>query len=353
MNTPKPGTSVVRWLCVMALLSAVMLSSGCQGPARPRLRFGAFWGSPMGMSYTKLSHLGKHSYEFTLNETNGIMYTCKGGFIDIAHVREAADRTAYLQKVAYQNLLRDKNEFSFQVIEPSTYRLTLSYPKDWDSYSKQKKQAVAKEVSIDLGQYLAHTSLIWHEIITWYGFASSGVFPDTISAFSPEDPYSDVLGVRLAGQALRDDHQSYDQAMTKLLRQTLEDLGVQPARVAHEAGRKIEGEWYTGGFYFLVHMKKRNLDVGLDDNLVTPWLVEGICPDARPRPLAAPDVKLLRAYGFDLDLRIEPHLLEEGKIYHSIGLAKHSLVKPPTDFRKIIAYIDQQENGSLVSAATK
>ena len=194
MNTPKPGTSVVRWLYVMALLSAVMLSSGCQGPARPRLRFGAFWGSPMGMSYTKLSHLGKHSYEFTLNETNGIMYTCKGGFIDIAHVREAADRTAYLQKVAYQNLLRDKNEFSFQVIEPSTYRLTLSYPKDWDSYSKQKKQAVAKEVSIDLGQYLAHTSLIWHEIITWYGFASSGVFPDTISAFSPEDPYSDVLG---------------------------------------------------------------------------------------------------------------------------------------------------------------
>jgi hypothetical protein len=338
---------------VMVVLSAIVLSGGCQQFGKPRLRFGAFWGSPIGMQYTSLRHLGKHSYEFTLYETNGIMYTCNGGFIDIAHVRESADRTAYLQKRAYQSLMHGNQRFSFQVVEPSTYWVTLTYPDDWDRLSKRKRQIMAREVSIDLGEYLAHTTLIWHEIITWYGFASAGVFPDTISAFSPEDPYSDVLGVLLAGRALRDERKSYDQAMTDLLPRTLEKLGVQPASVARQAGKQIEGRWYTGGFYFLVHMKKRNLDVGLGDNRVTPWLVPGICPDAKARSLSVPDVGLLHAYGFDVAVEMEPHVLEKGKIYQSIGLAKHSRIRPETDFPKILTFIGKHETGSVASAAMR
>jgi hypothetical protein len=319
----------------------VILLSGCQIPGSPRLRFGAFFGSPFGMKFTEPANLGRHSYEFTLDETNGMVYTCRGGFIDIAHVREAADRTAYLQKLIYKNLIRGKKKFSFQVVEPSRYQVSLSYP------------IMAKDASIELGQYLAHTSLIWHEIITWYGFASSGIFPDTISAFSPEDPYSDILGTRLAVQALRDEQQKYDQAMTVLISEALQELGAQPAYVAQEAEQQIEGKWYSGGFYFFVHMKKRNLNVGLKQDLITPWLVPGICPDAEPLSLPVPSLELLCKDGFDYTVEIEPNILEKDKIYHSIGLAKNSRLRPEADFPRIMEYIAAHENASVVSVAAK
>jgi hypothetical protein len=340
-------------LRLVVLLSAILLSGGCQISGKPRLRFGAFWGSPIGMEFTELKHLGNHSYGFTLHETNGMMYTCKGGFIDIAHVRESADRTAYLQKVTYQTLMRGQKKFTFQIIEPSKYRVTLSYPRIWNDILTKEKEAIAKEVSIRLGQYLAHMTLIWHEIVTWYGFATSGIFPDTISAFSWEDTYSDLLGTRLAVQAIRDENRSYDEAMTELFLLKLRELGVQPARVAHEAARQIEGRWFTGGFYFLVHMKRRNLDVGMDDGYITPWLVPGICPDAEPLSYPVPDLEAIYRYGFNADVELEPHILEKSKIYHSIHLAGDKRIRPQVDFRKIMAVIEKQENEVVVSAAIK
>lgn len=352
----KPSTlrkNTLARLQLILLLSGVLVLSGCQGPGEPRLRFGAFWGSPIGMEFPEPGHLGNHSYGFTLHETNGMVYTCKGGFIDLAHVRESADRTAYLQKVTYQNLIRGERQFSFRIIEPSRYRVTLTYPKYWNDYSKQKRETIAKDVSIHLGQYLAHTSLIWHEIVTWYGFATAGIFPDTISAFSWEDTYSDILGVRLAVLALSDERRPYDEAMTELLLQTLEELDVQSARIARKAAKRIEGQWFSGGFYFLVDMKKRNFDVGLDDHFITPWLVPGICPDANPRSYPVPNVELIRAHGFDIDVEIEPRVTEKGKIYHSIDLARDKRIRPQVDFPKIIATIEKIENGSVVSAAAK
>ena len=77
------------------------------------------------MKFTEPEKLGKHSFEFSLNEANGLMYTCKGGFIDIGHVREAADRTAYLRNLIYENLIRGDKKFSFRMIEPS--RLSVNF----------------------------------------------------------------------------------------------------------------------------------------------------------------------------------------------------------------------------------
>lgn len=345
--------AVVRCSHLFVLLLAVTLLSGCQERGKPRLRFGAFFGSPFGMNFTEPENLGNHSFGFTLNETNGIVYTCKGGFIDIGHVREAADRTAYLRHITYQNLIQGERKFSFCVLEPSRYWVTLSYPKNWEDYSIQEREAIAKELSIHLGQYLAHTSLIWHEIVTWYGFATVGIFPDTISAFSWEDTYSDNLGIWLAGQALRDERGQYDVAMTELLSQKLQELDVQPARITRKAVKRIEGQWFTGGFYFLVDMKRRNLDVGLDDSRITPWLVPGICPDAEPRPYPVSNLEIFCGYDFDFTVEMEPNVLEKDKIYKSIGLAKDKRIRPQVDFPRIMALIDKQENGVVVSVAPK
>lgn len=353
MDRSRSGGSVVGCSCVIAAVSIVLLSGGCQESGKPRLRFGAFWGSPIGMEFAQPDHLGNHSFGFALHETNGMVYTCRGGFIDIAHVREAADRTAYLQRLVYRNIIRGNRRFSFRVIEPSRYWVTLSYPKDWQDYSRHQREATAKDVSIQLGQYLAHKSLIWHEIITWYGFATAGIFPDTISAFSWEDTYSDVLGTHLAATALRDEGQRYDEAMTGLLSQRLKELSVQPIRVARAAARKVEGRWYTGGLYFLVEMKRRNLDVGLDDGRIGPWLVPGICPGTEPEPLAAPDVGQICRNGFGFDVEIEPRVLEKTKIYRSIGLPGNQRIEPQADFPRIMATIEERENGLLVSAAVR
>ena len=119
----------------------------------------------------------------TLNETNGMLYTCKGGFIDVGHVRESADRTEYLIKIAYQNLVRGNKIFSFQIVEPSKYWVTLLYPENWDNYSVQEKRAIANEVSISLGQYLAHTTSAINPILdenetpAWLSWCSSAADP--------------------------------------------------------------------------------------------------------------------------------------------------------------------------------
>lgn len=343
---------IVRSLGLL-LLTAIVLMGGCRGPDEPRLRFGAFFGSPIGMDFANPDKLGEHSYGFTLNETNGMLYTCKAGFIDLAHVREAADRTAYLQRLSYRAIIRRKEKFSFSMIEPSTYWVNLSYPADWESRSPREQERIARKVSIDLSQYLAHTSLIWHEIVTWYGFATAGIFPDTISAFSWEDPYSDVMGVRLAGKALREEKRDYDEVMTELLSQRLEELDVQPARTARKAAEKIKGKWYDGGFYFFVDMKRRNLDVGLDDGLITPWLVPGICPDAEPQPYAAPRDEPLPELGFSFDVEIEPNVMEKKEIYQAIGLPEKHKLEPQVDFPTLIAVIERKENGLVVSATEK
>lgn len=321
-------------------LSIVPLFFGCGASSQPRFRIGTFFGSPTGLEFADPQKLGKHQFSNGLGEKNGIVYTCKAGFIDIGHLREAADRTAYLAAVTYRNLMFNRDEFSFRVIEPSRYWVKISYPKNWDSLPIEEKEKIAKEASICLGQHFAHTSLIWHEILTWYGFSSVGIFPENISSFSWEDSYSDLLGTQLAAQALFENKQRFDDAMTKLIDEKLEDLDVQPAKVTRQAVKKIKGKWFTGGFYFLVKMKKRNFDVGLDDGFITPCLVPGICPDTEPQLCQAPNLERFYRHGFKMQLEIDPRTMEKSKIYAAIDLDKSAArIRPQVHFPKILQKI--------------
>lgn len=323
----------------IGMLAAISLG-GCQAGEYPRLRIGAFFGSPMGMQFPDPNYLGRHDYADSAGEKNGMVYTCRGGFIDVGHLREAADRTAYLASVTHRKLMLGQTVFTFRVIEPSRYWVTISYPENWDDLCLEERSEIAGEVSILLGQYFARTSLIWHEILTWYGFSSLGVFSENISAFSWEDPYSDLLGTCLAVWALRADGQTYDEAMTKLIDQTLRELDVRPSEVARQAAEQIKGKWYSGRFYFFVDMKSRNYDVGLDDWEVTPWLVPGICPDAEPQPCLAPSLDFLTEYGFEMELEIESREMEKARIYHDLKLKNpNDRIRPAVHFPEIMKRI--------------
>jgi hypothetical protein len=306
------------------------------------MRMGAFFGSPGGMPFPDPNDLGRHNYASASGEKLGMVYTCRGGFIDVGHVREAADRTAYLTSITFKNLMLGRSQFTFQVVEPSRYTVHLSYPENWEELPMAERKAVARELSVLLGQYFARTSLVWHEIVTWYGFSSTWIFSENISAFSWEDMYSDLLGTRLAVRALLDEQRSYNDAMTVLIDEALLELDVQPPDVARKAVNAIYGKWYRGGYYFFVEMIERSFDAGLDDGWITPWLVEGICPDAQPQSFLVPNLDFLDEYGFQVELEMESRVLEKYRIYRDLQLDHSLLIRPEVHFPELLEQIKKQ-----------
>ncbi len=334
-------------VCVVAVLPIAIVLCGCQVGSRPRLRVSDFFGNPWGMRFADPNDLGRHCLDDCRDEKLGLVYTCRAGFIDIGHLREAADRTHHIAQITYKNLMQSNTTYSYRVIEPSHYDISFGYPDHWRGLSEQDKKTTAREISIQLGQYLAHTSLIWHEILTWYGFSSTGLFPENISAFSLEDPYSDVLGTHLAAKVLSNtqcfyDEAAYEEAMMAIIYETLKELDAQSPETTKQAAKKIKGDWYDGGYYFFVKMKKRNLDVGFDDGIITPWLAPGICPDAAPQDCPAPTFSFLGDYGFKIKVRIKPVEFQKGQIYKAAGLKRSDRITPYIHFPIIIESIRKE-----------
>ena len=333
--------------CFMAVSLAAVALGGCQIGSRPRLRVSDFFGNPWGMRFADPNDLGRHCLDACRDEKLGLVYTCRAGFIDIGHLREAADRTHYITQITYNNMMQSNTDYSYRVIEPSHYSITLCYPDHWKELSRQKREVTAREISIQLGQYLAHTSLIWHEILTWYGFSSVGLFPENISAFSLEDPYSDVLGTLLAVKVLSDPHcfyedSAFEEAMAAVIDETMTELDAQPPDTTEQAAKKIKGDWYEGGYYFFVEMKKRNLDVGLYDGAVTPWRVPGICPETALQDCPAPNFGFLEDYGFKIKIRIKPVEFQKGQIYAAAKLKRSDRITPYIHFPIIIESIRKE-----------
>lgn len=286
----------------------------------PRLRFGSYPSSNIGTIFIG-PNLGNHGYSFSMSEKDGIAYTCRGGTIDVIHVRIAADWTAYLTAVTYRHLMNHDTSFSYKLaVDRSTSFLTFTYPDDWDSRPKIEQMAIAKDIALAVGPYLTFTMTTWHEIITWYGFKCMGPFPEFPSSFSWEDSYSNLLGTIIGVRALQDPQHEYNEAVKLALDQEMRRLGIISGHAARQATETVRGKWWTGNFLFAVDMKKRNFDIGLRDGYVTPTLLPNVpgCPHAQPEPLPVPRLDVLAKYGFAMNLEIEPHEWEKGKFLHVV-----------------------------------
>jgi hypothetical protein len=316
---------------------------GFSGP--PRVRFGSYPSSNIG-TFFKGPDMGTHGYCFRLSERDGIAYTCRGGTIDVIHVRIAADWTAYLTAVTYRHLMSHDSGFSYKLaVDRSTSFITFTYPENWDSLPKIQQMAIAKEIALAVGPYLTFTMTSWHEILTWYGFKCMGPFPEFPSAFSWEDSYSNVLGTLVAVRALQDSEHKYNEAVKIALDQEMQKLGIQPAHVAKRATEAMRGKWFTGNIIFLVDMKKRNFDIGLKDRYVTPTLIPEVsaCPDAQPMPLPVPRLDVLAKYGFSANLEIEPHEWERDRVLRVVyGNNPQKRVNPEEHFALIMTDIRRQ-----------
>ncbi len=182
---------------------------------------------------TTLEELGNHHYLGDGKEGNGIIYTLKGGFIDIGHLRDQADWTAYLYALIVKNKANGGNIQKLGY-EGGVKTLTLQLLENIDSVD-----------AINLAGKIAYDLSVWHEIATWYGASTIPLVPERYSSFSVEDVYSNLLGVTLGIKALQSDL-PYEEAMTKFITETLTDLGaVDNEADTYTAMEDVHNVWWT------------------------------------------------------------------------------------------------------------
>jgi len=226
--------------------------------------------------------LGRHRYDaaliglanglahaFVSPERNGLVYTRRGGFVDLAHVRAYADWTVYLTHrigalLATGGSIRLPDEGGRRMLHLS------AAPRDPLRRIDRRRAARA------LAERIAWQLSLWHEAATWYGWSSVGLFPERVSAFSPEDLYSNVLGIRVASALLRvggaETRRQYEANMDAVLPQVLDRLGAVSAECSRRAAQLVDRIWWDS---------RRPLprpDVVLERNFQTgpelvPWLV--------------------------------------------------------------------------------
>ncbi|MFC1635917.1 DUF4056 domain-containing protein [Planctomycetota bacterium] len=329
-------------LCRIGVSQAMFLSPG-DAKSAPRGRVGCRPCSRIGIRFLNPERLGPHGYSYAWSEKNGIVYACRAGFLDIAHVRGAIDRTAFLATKTFHKLQKQETEFSFKLAEPSLYFVKLVPPDNWNYLPQKEKEDIARDISIRLGQYFAHTACIWHEILTWFGYKSVGFFPEFHSAFSCEDTFSDLIGSHIGAMALQDTEHEFDQAAALALDRELKKLGAQTRRTAIRATKMVSGQWFSGGLLF-VQTKRRNFDIGLEDGSVTPWIVPAVSgfrvTEAQSYP--APNSDFLSEYGFSLKFELEPREWEKDKIMKIVypdARERRRRIEPIIHFTQIMDYI--------------
>ena len=232
--------------------------------------------------------------EILHSEGNGLAYGCRSGFLDVAHVRDNADVALYTIMAVARSLesggdIPLPSEGATEHIELAAIReATLAEEGRWS-------------IAIPLGQWLAFQTAVWHEIVTWFGYSTFTLFPEKVSSFSPEDLYSDLLGVRIAAAVISQrgarDEFAYNRNMDQWIDRALAVALSVPAPAAEEAMLAVDGLWWDS--------RKRIPDVSLvlrrnfpSGASIQPWLVpvsrygpklRAACgSDPSPLPIANP-----------------------------------------------------------------
>lgn len=175
------------------------------------------------------------------DEQDGLIYTHRGGFIDIAHVRDTADNTFYLFSQIYPKLGQQWRLFYSEELGLRRVQLNAFTPPAGMTQRYTLAAWLAGKIGFELAQ--------WHEIAQWYGFQSVPGFSEEISAFSPEDLYSNLLGARLAINVILQGHagsvDDYNKAMDAEIHNALVGLNVGTRAETESMFRQVDGDWWN------------------------------------------------------------------------------------------------------------
>jgi hypothetical protein len=159
---------------------------------------------------TSLDKIGTHHYLGDKSEENGIVYSRRGGFIDMGHLRDQVDWTAFL----YLQLTKNKSAEKLEMIlghEGGEKTLNAKIP---SSLTDSDLVLLAGKIAYDLS--------VWHEIATWFGASTIPFIPER---YSIEDPFSNLLGVTIGIKALQSEL-PFEEAVTNIIDETLKNMDV-------------------------------------------------------------------------------------------------------------------------------
>jgi hypothetical protein len=273
--------------------------------------------------------MGTHTFMGGKSEKNGNIYTRRGGFLDMGHVRDCADWTAYL----YNLIKTSQTDPRFANMElrneGGAKSLALNVPKDFDDESIIQ---LAGKISYDLS--------LWHEISTWFGARYIPLVPEKFSSFSPEDMYSNLMGVHLGMRAIKS-KLDYDEAMTFELSKMLDSLeSVNTWSETYDAMLKVNQVWYTNEKRYPNKniVLKRYIDLNAD---FTPWLVPGYESQLPPYLLRKPDSALSKYY--ELSLKLNYRFPVDSILF---GKTDHKITQ--NDFETFVAFIKTEINNEAI-----
>ncbi len=174
-------------------------------------------------------------------ENNGILYTAKGGFIDLAHVRDTADDTIGLFFEILNNLGQEHHielpaELGPRYIEMKSFETS--------GLTDQEKWSIAAHLAARLAYFKAES----HEIAQWHGYTSFSGWSEVVSAYSLEDLYSNMLGAKIVlhliinNQVLSENQ--YNQSVSLMLNASLQALEVVAKSQTKSVLSAVDGQWW-------------------------------------------------------------------------------------------------------------
>ncbi len=305
------STSVALTICQSLCLAGLLfITTGCSV-----FRIGALPTPTLGTFYVGLDDLGRHG---SVTEGHGIAYTGKAGHIDVDHVRISADWTRRISDKSVAAIMSGHTRYEF-MSDWTLYRIDIEYLDGWASVADKEK--IARTVAIDSAATFAFYIGTWHEIATWYGWSSTGIYSEDPSSFSWEDNVSNVVGCQIGRMSLLDNDGSFNDAVTKNFADTMRQLDIKDSRTARKAAEAMCGKWYAIDACGLgsVDMRKRNFDLGLDTGYVTPWLVPMPgCDNVKPEQIPLPEADDGPRHRIRISMSIRPEFFERRRILKAI-----------------------------------
>ncbi len=220
------------------------------------------WGVPFVSidQVISIDELGEHHYMGNKSEGTGTIYTNRGGFIDLGHLRDQIDWTRYLFTTILNS--RGKGEVILPLRnEAGRKTLYLNVPAQLDSSD-----------CILLAGKIAYDFSLWHEISTWFGASTLPFIPEKFSSFSVEDVYSNLLGVHVGMKALHS-KLPFNAAATKIIVSTLDSLDVvKTAKETYDAYDAVNNKWYTNK----KRIPRTNVTLKRDPDVLNssrPWII--------------------------------------------------------------------------------
>ncbi len=307
--------------------------------------YGPFW-----MRLADPDDLGQHDF-VTLSrpplrfgeKSGGIVYTRRGGFLDIAHLRNASDLTAYANERILEALRSGREEIVLVSSEPSLYRQGFALPDSWSSLAPNERASLEQELAVQLAERLGFFMTSWHEVLTHYGYRSSWVVPEHQSSFVWDDQPSHIVGALVGGEAIRRGG-PFEETVSAVLDEWMVELEAVSSDETRAAMRRLEGAWWGDG----PPRKLVHLGIG-EAPMVPPLLPE----DDAERAAAWRLPNLQDVHGRDLSgccpLRIDPRTRVARRLYEDLG-SEPRLIEPDRDFPALeVALVGEAGSPSLAA----